>query len=423
MNGVPYWQLSAVYFAYLALLGGFVPYWNLYLASELGFTPALIGQLMAVTLITRLVAPAFWGHLGDRNGNRLALVRMASLALTLLWCAIFFARGWWAIALLLLAASFFQNAILAQFEAVTVAHLGRRRDQYGRIRVWGSVGFMAAVAGLGVLFDVISLRWLPLVLALVALLTLLATLRVPGIAVVLRQDAAEPIRQILKRPEVYGFLGASFLMQVAHAPYYAFFSIFLETQDYSRSAIGGLWALGMAAEIFAFTQMHRVLPLLGERRVLLLCLLLAALRWAGIAGGANNLWLLIAMQLLHAASFAAFHAACISLVARHFGAGHHGKGQAIYGMLWGSGTALGAWCAGQAWTDQGPAAVFYSAAAVCLLAWLWLAAVVPAPAARSPRHPARLPGSSPVLPSGPRMLPASHRAASAVPAPASSATR
>lgn len=377
---VPYWRLSAVYLSYLALLGGFIPYWNLYLARELHFSPALIGQLMALTMIPRLLAPCFWGRIADHSGRGLTVVRLGAFMLTLFWLALSFTHSYTMLALLMLGCTFFQNAVMAQFEAVTLAHLGKQRAHYGRIRLWGSLGFMAMVAGLGLLFDRLSLHWLPLILAATALATWLASLSVPDIPSQRVITSKGAVWQVLRRPEVAGFLGAGFLLQVAHAPYYAFYSLFLASGHYSHQAIGALWALGIAAEVLAFTQMHRLLERWGGRRVLLGALLLAAARWWGIGHGVSYPAVLMAMQLLHAASFAAVHAASVQLITQHFGDNHRGQGQAIYGLLWGLGTSLGAWAAGSVWNSLGPSVVFGAATAITLLGWVCAYRIVQAPA-------------------------------------------
>ncbi|RZU48035.1 PPP family 3-phenylpropionic acid transporter [Fluviicoccus keumensis] len=369
---VPYWRLSAFYLSYLGLLGGFIPYWNLYLARELHFSPALIGQLMALTLLPRLLAPGFWGRLADRSGRALAVVRLGTFMLAGLWLALTFTTDYVLLALLMLACTFFQNAVMAPFEAVTLAHLGPHRAYYGRIRLWGSLGFMAMVAGLGGLFDRLPLHWLPLILAGMALAVWLVSLSVPEAPVTRTRAAAQPVWPLLRRPEVAAFLGAGCLLQMANAPYYAFYSLFLESRHYPHLAIGALWALGMAAEVLAFTQLHRLLGRFGARPVLLAAMLLAAGRWWGIGLGADHAAALVAMQLLQAASFAAVHAASMQLVAQHFGEAHRGRGQALYGLAWGVGTSLGAGAAGLAWNTLGGTAVFSLAAGVALTGWLWL---------------------------------------------------
>lgn len=369
----PFIPLAVFYFFYFAVLGGFMPYWGLYL-RDLGYSPSDIGQLMAILLATRIVAPNFWGYVADRTGRRLQLVRLGAFLLMFFWLGVFFTKNFWPLAFVLMGYGFFQNAILAQFEAVTIAHLGAHREQYSRVRLWGSVGFIVTGATLGLLFDYVSVSWLPLCLMVCAIASWLSSLRVPDITTVTRAHSRENFLAILRRPSVLAFLAAHFLLQLSHAPYYSFYSIYLEQNGYAHGAIGGLWALAVFAEVLVFTRMHRWLPRFGERRVMLASLLLAALRWSVIGAGVTLPALIWSAQLLHAASFAAFHAAAISFIYRQFGDGHQGQGQALYSMLWGLGVALGSWLAGEWWSRLDPAFIYGAAALCCLLAVVCLQA-------------------------------------------------
>lgn len=367
---IPHIPLASFYFFYFAVLGGFMPYWGLYLQG-LNFSPESIGQLMAILMATRIIAPNFWGYVADKTGKRLQMVRAGAFLLMFFWLGVFFTENFWPLAFVLLGYSFFQNAILAQFEAVTIAHLGTQRELYSRLRLWGSIGFIVTGASLGMLFDQVSVSWLPLCLLVCAAASWLASLQVPDIATPTHAHRQEDFFSILRRPTVMAFLAAHFLLQLSHAPYYSFYSIYLEGHGYSRTAIGWLWALAVFAEVIAFTQMHRWLPRFGEQNVMVISLLLSALRWAVIGLGIESPLIVWSAQLLHAASFATFHAAAISVIYRQFGAGHQGQGQAVYSMLWGLGVALGSWWTGMVW-DIHPLWSWLTAAVICLLAALLL---------------------------------------------------
>ncbi|MES2918676.1 MAG: MFS transporter [Pseudomonadota bacterium] len=368
---LPVVPLSAFYFFYFAGLGGFMPYMGLYLQNHLGFSAEDIGQLLAFLMIARVIAPNFWGYLADRSGKRLAVVRFGGFMLTLFSLALMLPQGFWTLAFVLLGYSFFQSAIQAQFEAVTIAHLGARRELYSRIRLWGSVGFIVTGAVLGMLFDVVSVSWLPLCLMVCALANWLTSLRVPDIATRVRAASHERLADILKRPAVAIFLVVHFLMQFSHAPYYSFFSIYLEGHGYARTTIGWMWSLAVFAEVVAFALMHRFLPRVGEKQVLMLCLLLGTLRWAVTAVSVDFPAVIWSVQLLHAATFAAFHAASISFIYTHFGEGHQGQGQGLYSMLWGVGVAMGSWLTGMIWSAHESWA-FLGAAVACAVAALLL---------------------------------------------------
>lgn len=373
---MPYWRLSGFYFFYFALLGALVPYWGL-LLRERGFDAVAIGELMAILMATKLIAPNIWGWLGDHLGRRMLIVRLASFISVLTFSAMYWADGFWSIALVMTLYSFFWNASLPQFEAVTFTYLKERVSRYARIRVWGSVGFIVTVVVLGALIEAYDAEVVvPSVLAIFVTIWLSSLL--------VRDPDPEPhpqhqqrLSEILRRPAILGFFAAVFLMQVSHGPYYAFYSIFMKDHGYSETLIGQLWALGVVAEVGLFVVMHHLLERFGARRVLVASLLLAALRWVMIGYLVDSLSMLLIAQLLHAATFGTFHAAGIHLVHHYFRGRHKGRGQALYSSVsFGAGGAVGSLASGYLWDGAGPGLTFVMAAVAALAgafaAWRWI---------------------------------------------------
>ena len=365
-----YWRLSGFYLFYFASLGALVPYWSLYLQS-LDFSVTRIGQLIAILMATKIVAPNIWGWIADHTGQRMTIVRMASLLAAIAFTAVFVADSFWWMALVMAVFSFFWNASLPQFEATTMSHLGADTHRYSGIRLWGSVGFIIAVAGLGPLLGRYGTGLLPVVLMVLFVGIWLSSLSVPESAAGHLPLDQAPLGQVLKRPAVLALLGVCFLVQASHGPYYAFFSIYLESHGYSTGVIGQLWALGVVAEIIVFLLMPRLLPRYGARRLLLFAVGLTSVRWLLIAGYADN-WLIITLaQTLHAASFGLYHAVLIYLVHALFTGAHQGRGQALYSSLsFGAGGAAGSLISGYLWTGIGPEAMFQLAAVASLCALL-----------------------------------------------------
>jgi PPP family 3-phenylpropionic acid transporter len=372
---LPYWRLSAFYLSYFAILGAMVPYWTVFLRGR-GMSALEIGQLMAVGTLTRILAPWASAWVGDRMPRRIVVVRLAAALMTLIFCGMFVARGFWQVALVTAAFGFFWNAALPQFEIVTLRHLGGAGNLYGRIRLWGSVGFIGVVLGGGWLLERAGLDMLLLVLLATMAGTLISSLLVPDRPGAPAVQAKASLRGALRNPAALGFLAAAFLMQASHGPYYGFFSILLEDQGYTRSMVGALWALGVVAEVGVFLALARLLPRIGAARVFMASLLLAAVRWLLIGHGAGSLAWLLPAQILHAATFGAFHVAALAQVQRFFPAALQGRGQALYsGLCMGGGGALGGVVSGFLWDSAGAARVYELAALTALLAaglWAWL---------------------------------------------------
>lgn len=370
---LPYWRLSGFYFAYFALLGGVAPFLSLYFES-LGFSPARIGELVAIPMLMRCIAPNLWGWLGDATGQRLLIVRVGALLTALCFAGIFWRQDYWWLAAIMALHSFFWHAVLPQFEAITLAHLGSQSARYSQLRLWGSVGFILTVVLLGLLLQRAGMAVYPMAMFGIMLLIAVCSTLVPQPP---RQPASAAVAgdgflRRLRQPGVPAFFVAVALMQLSHGPYYTFLSIHLEALGYSRGLIGMLWALGVLAEIVLFMFMHRLLAWISLRQLLVVSFALAALRWLLLGTLAEEMLVLLFAQLLHAATFGAFHVASIHLVQQRFGERYQGQGQALYATLAGIGGALGALCSGYAWAGMGPTLTFAAAALAAFVGMLLL---------------------------------------------------
>jgi len=371
---MPYWRLSGFYFFYFATLGALVFYWNPYLHS-LGYNDAEIGELMAIIMGTRIIAPNIWGYFADRSGKRMQIVRITSLFCVLCFIGVFFASGYWWMVVVMATYSFFWNASLPQFEATTLNHLGEDTNRYNHIRIWGSIGFIVLVVVLGYAFDTISYSYLPWVMCFLLTFIYVFSLLVPEKQIDVDFIDNKPLWQSIKRPEVIYLLLVVCLLQVSHGPYYFYFVRYMKLFDYSHALIGVLIAIGVLAEIFIFLLMRRLLICFGHRSLILIALTLTTMRWLLIAVYPANLNLLILTQTLHAASFGVMHVVSIELIHRYFVGPHQGRGQALYSSIsFGLGGVLGSLYCGyvwQAWGEQTQGSVlFYSAALISFIALL-----------------------------------------------------
>jgi PPP family 3-phenylpropionic acid transporter len=374
MRKVPYWRLAGTYFFYFAYIGAFAPYFSLYLSS-LGIAAAGIGMIMALPQLVRIFAPHVWGWFADRSGRRLRVARIGTIVGTVIYCGLFAARSFEALFAVVLVMSFFLSAALPLVEVTTLTHLAERTAQYGRIRVWGSIGFIAVVLSVGYALDALPVGALVWILFAILIGNVVFLLLVPE---ALRSEHAHdhmPIAHVLRQPQVLALIVACALMSIAHGPYYTFYSIYLVAHGYTKSAVGWLWALGVICEIAIFFWMSNLFRVFTLRQVLIASFALAALRFVAIAWYADSLIMLLFAQTLHAASFGSFHAAALGYVHRFFRGRNEARGQAIYTSLtFGLGGTLGGLYAGYAWERLGPGLTF-SGAALCSFAGmliLWL---------------------------------------------------
>jgi MFS transporter, PPP family, 3-phenylpropionic acid transporter len=366
-------RLSGFYFFYYATVGAFMPYWSPYLEAR-GFSAAQMGVAYALMGLTRSIMPLAWGWWADVSGRRITLIRWAVIVSLALFLCIPFSSTLVGVATFMVAYSLFWHALLPQFEVVALLHLMPYRGDYSRVRLWGSVGFVVAVLGLGPILDALGILPLPwLVAALFAAMAMSAWM-VPEVpALTAASTESVPIMAVLKRRDVQAMLLACLLSQLSFAPYYNFFTLYLERHEYSRGLAGFLWALAVMAEIGLFLVMGRLIAAFGARKLMLVVLATTAVRWTLTSMFVHSLPLLILLQLSHAVTFGAYHSLAVYYVQQYFPGSMQGRGQALYNAVaYGVGGAVGSLGSGYVWQHVSPEAVFLCAAAAALLGW-WIA--------------------------------------------------
>lgn len=363
-------RFSLFYFCYYAALGAYTPYVGRWV-DALGHGGYVVGGMLGLWYGTRIFAPPAWAALTSRSA-RPGLWFFAGCVLTLLLFSLFvFTRSAWALLAVMAAFGLFYNAVMPQFEAMTLTALGPRSDLYGRLRVWGSIGFLIVAGTYGALLDHFggaAFPWLAL-----PLFGAMA-----GAAWLHRHDQPPPPAEstgnaghLWKRPGVRRFLVVALLMQMGFGPFYVFYTLHLQAAGHSGAVIGALWAVGVIIEIAMFWQAPKLIARFGAAPLLLTCLAATVLRWLLTAFFAGSLPVMVFAQAFHALSFATFYACCMRLMSDYFPGRRAGAGQSLFfGFSQGVGGVLGAAMAAVAWENSGGELAFALGAVVTALAWM-----------------------------------------------------
>lgn len=365
---LPYWRLSSFYFWYYAALGAFTPYFSRWL-DALGLGATLISSVFAVWYGTRMLAPPLWGDASSRSPRPWRWLRVGAVLTVACFAGFLFTDTAWPILAVMLCFAFFCNAIMPQFEALTLTTLGPRRGEYSRIRVWGSIGFILVVAGYGFAIDRIGALWLPAMMLPLLVFVAVSAFAAPRLPPHASDDVAVPMLSALRRVQVRRLLLIALLVQIGFGPYYVFYTLHLGAFGHSTGVIGLLWGLGVIVEIGVFLAAPRILARFGALVPMMVCIVASTLRWAVIGAWPESLPIMALMQVLHGLSFAMFHACTMQLIGEEFRGRSAGQGQGLlYGLSSGIGGVIGTLGAGAAWNMGAGLAAFCFGALTCLCA-------------------------------------------------------
>jgi MFS transporter, PPP family, 3-phenylpropionic acid transporter len=370
------------YFIFIATVN---PYFSLWLAHH-GYSASQIGVLLGIPPLMRVFGPTSWGRLADRSGRRAPWVRLMAccslLGLVLVGLAPYAGEGRVVLAALgLVVMHAMLSGQVPLTESLLLSSLGCNTAGYGRVRLYGSVGFFVAVLVMGTLLDWTGIDVLLGLGAVVLVCHIAATMRLQDLAqdtkvVDTTQVNGLTLWKVLGLPNVALFLSVSFLMVFGHMALYIYFSLYLESVGYSKVIIGALWALSTVGEMAYFWWQKSLVGsvLDGYARCYWIGVArFGLLAWVAIPLG-SPLWLLAVLQLLHASTFAVHHSASMAYVRQLFPSRAGSTANALFNTVtYGCAGVLGALACALIWPRLGAQGVFSLSALSCavggVLAW------------------------------------------------------
>ncbi|MCJ7788086.1 MAG: MFS transporter, partial [Methyloceanibacter sp.] len=279
------WRLAFLYAALFLVVGIYLPYLPVWLKwRDLGVNE--IAVLLATPLFARILFTPVISFAADRLGDRrvilIALAWGSLLSFLLLWAA----DGFWQMFLATLLLAINWTAIMPLTETVSMTGIRNGVLDYGRVRLWGSLSFIVASLGTGLVIGESGPQVVLPLLVAASVLMVLGTHLLPRAptgpchtapSVLERLKLADAFT-LARSPLFLLFLAAASLIQASHALIYTFGTLHWQTQGFPSGAIGGLWSLGVIAEIVLFAASGRIMARHGATRLLLLAGLAASVR-------------------------------------------------------------------------------------------------------------------------------------------------
>lgn len=357
-------------FCYYAHAGTWSTYATLFFADK-GMTVAQIGVLMSMIQVLRIVGPNVWGYVADHYDRRVLVLRLAGFAALAGFSGFFFGSTFGHFMLAMVILNLFTSGQAPICEALMLSEMKGDLTYYGRIRMWGSIGFIVSVTLASVALERYGIVTLPWVAAALLIATIAAAFRLRDVPRRTHATAPPPLLSLLRRREVMAFFASTALMVSAHTSLYTFYSLYLERNGYSKTVIGAMWSLGVLAEVMLFYFQAPLFKRWGAMRMMYLALGVGVLRFLMIGSGSHIVWLLVAAQVMHAATFALHHSSSVMSLQRWFSGPLQARGQALYmSISYGIGGSLGGLFLAQWWERAGAESVYYVASALVALSAL-----------------------------------------------------
>ena len=326
-------RLATFYGVIFFVIGIMLPFWPLWMQSR-GLAPEDIGVVMGIGMLMKVAANPVIAGYADRTGTRRGPLIVFSVVATIAFAGFWPAHGFWPILVVTMAFFLFWSPLMPLTETLTMHYGTAGKLDYGRVRLWGSLTFIAAAWGGGWLLTGRSedlIYWI-ILCGTVAVVISAVLLPHARLAPPESHDSFAPILRVLKDRTFLWFIVATGLIQTSHIIYYAFGTIHWQKVGHSKAIIGWLWAEGVVAEVLLFIWGDKIVKRVGAARLIALAGLAGLIRWCG-TGVTDGLLALLLLQILHGATFGAAHLGAIHFIAQRMEASVSATAQSVYAAV------------------------------------------------------------------------------------------
>ncbi|HXN34076.1 MAG TPA: MFS transporter [Polyangiaceae bacterium] len=371
--------LRTYYAAALAVGGVYLPFFPRWLEAR-GMFGVRLGVIAAAAPAMGVIAPTAFGALADALKLRGGLLQIACAGALLTFGVLTAASaaglhlGFGVLFLCALVFALFRSPMGFVADLVALELAPAAGTTYGRLRLWGSLGFLVAVLVAARTVDPRDPVVFPAVTTGVIFAALLASLRLPRRADLPDRGDRHGALRLLVEADFRLFLAAVFLGQCAHAAYDLCFTIHLFDLGVPRMTIGWMWALGTACEVLMMACSGPLFRAFAPLSLFAFAIGAGSFRWALLAVVRSPAVLLL-LQPLHALSFALAWLAAVSYTSRRFPRHSLGTAQGLFSTAMGAGSVVGMVVWGSVYQRAGGAAVFGAAACLSACAAAFAAAL------------------------------------------------
>ncbi len=370
----PFWiatGVSGLFAAFNFANAFFLAYFPLFL-EDINFTPVQIASVIALPNITRIFASPVMTSISDRAGRRRHSIALFSVIALISFWVLIYSSDYWTIIVLVVFLSVFYTPIQPLQDAYAYETVSTLGLNYGPMRSWGSIAFVAAtlIGGWYLTFGEPA-ELLFLSVGSLGLLALLAVL-LPGMPSESRSSGKESVwtAEELREPQFLLVVLSGGLLLGSFSALYAFASIFWLSVGISDAMVGGLWAIGTLAEIGIFVWGSFFLRHLGAWGLMVTGGVAGIIRWM-LFPYATETWSAVLLQLLHAGSFGMVFLGMVAYTSRLISSKRLGTAQGLTQTALGVVMGLSGIASGWLYAID-PAYAFYLMAGICCVGVLTL---------------------------------------------------
>jgi len=354
--------LSSFFFLHYSTLGVIFPFTG-YFFKQAGFSGTEIGVFLAIFPLAKFLTTDKWIIVFSKMSNKKLFVAFCILFSTLSISTLAITTNRYIVAGALLLFSLLRTGIIPVIDSIAVST--DDKIPYGRIRLFGSIGFICTSIISGILMDKMGADAFIWTFIGAGLLSI-----IPAVFVDYTADFLKPTPKAERKltPELMVFFAGITIYLTSFGFLSNFFNIKVSAAGYSQSWAGNMWSIGVLAEIIFLYNQERILKIFNVKLLIAFSMFMAGIRYL-VTGYTDSLWVLCAFSTLNGFAYGGVHLGIMRYIRTYVPAKLKLKVQGMYsGFGYGLGAIIGSTLSGIVYDINGIETVFTTAFALCTLA-------------------------------------------------------
>ncbi len=358
------WVLWLLFFVQFAAVGVYFTYLNIYYRLA-GLTGTQIGVISMATGLIGVVCVIGWGYLSDRTHKNRLLIAFGALGGLLIAQFIPLVHTFAAFLFLGCLGAVMTNAPMTLVDSTTLALLGERRNDYGRFRLGGSIGYIIAALTAGFVFDRISLRWMFPAYGAIMLCFVVVALLLPEAPHVNKERQKTRVMDLVRQPVWVVFTGVILLFWIAYNAAMSFLGVAMQSMHASQSLVGMAVTIGAIIEAPLMMYSGKLLGRFGAVKLFLASLILSTIRYFLLAWMPRPEWAIL-INVINGPGFVFFWTSAVTYINRLATPALAGTAQGLFNSTMGLAGMVSGLLAGWLFDQLGPQGMFMVMGFCCL---------------------------------------------------------
>lgn len=272
-------------------------------------------MVLAVGPLASIFAQLFWGYLSDKFKTVKWILFICVIGL-IIWSTVFFQMKT-LLPILIVGAVFyfFISAIGGLGDSLAQRRADELSINFGTIRTWGSIGFATSSLTVGILLNMIGVRFIYWPYLFFGILLLVIIMRLKDVKVDSTPIQLRDVKQIITNKPLVIFLFLMLFLTISHRANDSFLGIFIVELGGSESLVGIAWFVGLVAEATIFATASKWFRKFRMLHFIILAGVIYSVRWI-LYGFIEDPLLIVGLQFMHGLSFGIFYVSSFAYITR-----------------------------------------------------------------------------------------------------------